>query len=52
MPIDSGIKEPVREGYKFVGFSTTAGSDTAEYTTENLSEAPNNSTLYTVWDLA
>lgn len=50
MPIDVAIEAPVRSGYKFVGFSTESGSNEVKYTINNIIEAPNGTTLYTLWE--
>ena len=48
-PVTGKIAAPIKEGYTFVGFSATSGSDTAEYTLDSIAKAPNGERLYTVW---
>ena len=43
------VTAPVRRGYEFVGWTTTAGGTTAEYAAENFCDAPDGTTLYAVW---
>ena len=45
----NGITAPVLEGYDFLGWSTTADATEAEYTCENVTTAPENTTLYSIW---
>ncbi len=43
------LSSPTRAGYSFIGWSTDA-EGTAEYTAEELAEAPNDSLLYALWE--
>ena len=43
------ITAPTREGYDFVGWTTTAGGTSAEYTADKLNDAPDGTVLYAVW---
>ncbi|MCH5164050.1 MAG: leucine-rich repeat protein [Clostridiales bacterium] len=43
-----GLSNPYREGYKFEGWATSSGG-TPVYTNSNVSTAPNNITLHTIW---
>ncbi len=52
MPIDGSMTAPVRSGYNFVGFSTSANATTAEYDMVTLLDVPAGTVLYTVWELA
>ena len=45
----NGISNPERTGYTFEGWTTEEGGTTIEYTTDNLLDAPNGSTLYAIW---
>ncbi|HBK02104.1 MAG TPA: hypothetical protein DDY77_03640 [Clostridiales bacterium] len=47
----NGISAPVRKGYTFLGWSSAYGSLTADYTAQEVANAPNGTTLYTVWQL-
>ena len=49
MPIETSMTPPVREGYTFVGFSTTSGATTAEYDMSTLIDVPDGTLVYTVW---
>lgn len=44
-------KNPVRSGYNFVGWSTSSNGE-AEYATQSLSDVPNGTVLYAVWEEA
>ena len=44
----NGIAAPTRAGYVFAGWATSQGGS-AVYTMENFMDAPNGTTLYTVW---
>ena len=44
----NGISAPHRDGYIFAGWATEAGGE-AEYSAENITEAPDGTVLYTVW---
>ena len=52
MPIDGSMTPPVRSGYDFVGFSTSANATTAEYDMVTLLDVPAGTVLYTVWEPA
>ncbi len=43
------LNDPARKGYDFGGWTTVAGGTVAEYTTENLTEAPDGTVLYAIW---
>lgn len=43
------INAPYRNGYKFLGWSVSQDSSTAEYSAEELSSVPVNTKLYAVW---
>lgn len=45
----NGISAPTRDGHLFYGWSTEAGSTTADYTAQNVNEAPEGTILYAVW---
>lgn len=45
----NGISDPSRSGYTFLGWSTSSGDNTVEYTSENVAEAPEGTVLYSVW---
>ena len=45
----NGLSAPERAGFDFVGWTTVEGGETAEYTMETVVDAPNDTTLYTVW---
>ncbi|MBR2343468.1 MAG: leucine-rich repeat domain-containing protein [Clostridia bacterium] len=40
---------PYHEGYEFLGWATVANSDEVAYTADNLSDAPDGTTLYAVY---
>ena len=44
-----GLAVPSREGYVFGGWATEPNGETAVYTTEQLEEVANGTTLYAVW---
>ncbi len=44
-----GITAPERMGYEFVGWATSSGATTAEYTAAALSKVPYGTTVYAVW---
>ena len=46
----NGMAAPTRDGFTFGGWTTMAGSTTAEYTMENVKDAPNGKTLYAIWN--
>lgn len=46
----NGISDPIHEGYEFVGWSTEAGSDKGDYTSETVSDAKDGVKLYAVWN--
>ena len=43
------LSAPVREGYTFVGWSTSSTATQATYTAESLIEAPNGRRFYAIW---
>ena len=43
------LQEPVFEGQKCIGWSTTANAQTAEYVGNQVLNAPDNTVLYAVW---
>ena len=43
------ITAPYRENYTFGGWSKTATGTQADYTVDNVSEAPNDIVLYAIW---
>lgn len=46
----NGISAPVREGYEFKGWSTTSAyAEIADYTAQNVYEAPAGVKLYAMW---
>lgn len=45
----NGISAPVHEGYEFVGWAASPDATVAEYTCENIREAPENTKLYFIW---
>jgi len=45
----NGISAPSRDGYKFSGWATEAGSTTVAYTSENVADAPSGTVLYAIW---
>lgn len=45
----NGISNPVREGYTFVGWSTSQNATVADYTSENVVKAPANTILCSIW---
>lgn len=45
----NGISAPTRNGYTFLGWSSAYGSLTAEYTAQSVTDAPNGTKLYAVW---
>lgn len=45
-----GISDPVKAGYNFEGWSTSADG-APEYTSENVSTAPEGTVLYAVWSI-
>ena len=49
MPIDEPMAAPMRDGYDFVGFSTSKDSSSAEYDMTTLIDVPAGTVLYTVW---
>ena len=44
-----GMSAPKRDGYTFFGWETVLGSNTADYTAANASEAPVGTVLYAIW---
>jgi len=44
------LSMPVRLGYSFDGFTTVEGSDVCEYTLEQLTEVPEGTTVYLIWN--
>ena len=46
----NGMAAPTRDGFTFGGWTTTEGSTTADYTMENVKDAPNGTTLYAIWN--
>jgi len=45
----NGISNPERVGYTFVGWTADAGGTVAQYTAENLADAPTEIPLYAIW---
>lgn len=45
----TNITAPKRTGHTFLGWATTSGATTWEYTTEEIAELPVGTTVYTVW---
>lgn len=45
----NGISAPERDGYKFVGWALSPDATVADYTCENVTEAPENTKLYSLW---
>ena len=43
------LQEPIREGYKCIGWATSATAQTAEYVGNQVLNAPDNLVLYAVW---
>ena len=46
---NNSLSDPVREGYKFVGWGTNSTATVPAYTSDNLSEADNGKKLYALW---
>jgi uncharacterized repeat protein (TIGR02543 family) len=44
----NGISAPIRDGYIFAGWATEQGGE-AEYSAENVMDAPDGTVLYAVW---
>ncbi len=49
VPYSGPLNDPTRKGYDFGGWTTVADGTVAEYTTENLTEAPDGTVLYAIW---
>lgn len=47
---DSAIFAPMRHGKTFVGWSLSADGGTVDYTASDIRNAPDGTTLYSVWD--
>ena len=45
----NSLSDPVREGYKFVGWGTNSTATVPAYTSDNLSTADNGKKLYALW---
>lgn len=46
---ESVLSDPIREGYRFVGWETRDGEITTEYATKDLDSLPIGTVLYAVW---
>ena len=45
----AGFNDPCRAGYEFAGWARVAGSTQVSYTSENITEAEENTRLYAIW---
>ena len=45
----NGITVPEKEGYECIGWASSPNANDAEYTSENVTSAPENTKLYPVW---
>ena len=46
------INPPEREGYVFLGWAKSEGAEEANYTFDQITEAPDGTVLYAVWRAA
>nr|MDE5601829.1 leucine-rich repeat domain-containing protein [Clostridia bacterium] len=46
---NDSLSAPQRDGYVFLGWSTTEGSDVAEYTAQGLKDVNDGTKVYSVW---
>lgn len=46
----NGISDPTRDGYIFLGWSTSLDSREIAYTSDNIASAPDGTVLFAVWD--
>jgi hypothetical protein len=45
----NAVSDPIRAGFEFLGWATTADATTFEYTSETIIDVPENTTLYSIW---